>query len=104
MNEPVIGRVLRRWLDSGRVTRDDLFITTKLPPTGNRASDVETILTNSLANLQLDYVDMYLVHAPFSFPSTTGDIKRNADGTVVLDETTNHNETWKVNYNYIKYK
>lgn len=33
-NEKVIGRVLKGWVDSGRVKREELFITTKLPPTG----------------------------------------------------------------------
>lgn len=31
-NEKVIGKVLREWIDSGRLKRSDLFITTKLPP------------------------------------------------------------------------
>lgn len=99
MNEPAIGRVFRRWLDTGRVKREDLFVVTKLPKTGNRASDVEAMLTSSLTSLQLDYVDMYLVHTPFGLlPSDDGDIQRHADGSVVLDMETNHAETWKVSY------
>jgi alcohol dehydrogenase (NADP+) len=34
MNEIVIGRVLKEWIDSGKLSRTDLFITTKLPPQG----------------------------------------------------------------------
>lgn len=34
LNEPVIGRVLKKWIDSGKVKREELFITTKLPVTG----------------------------------------------------------------------
>lgn len=96
MNEPVVGRVLRRWLDSGRVKREDLYIVTKLPSTGNRASDVEEKLTSSLKSLQLDYVDMYLIHTPFGVKAVNGNLQRTEDGNVVLDETTNHVETWKV--------
>lgn len=33
-NEKAVGRVLKKWLDSGKVTRDELFIVTKLPPMG----------------------------------------------------------------------
>lgn len=34
MNEKSIGKVLKEWLDSGRIQREDLFVTTKLPPPG----------------------------------------------------------------------
>lgn len=36
MNEKSIGKVLKEWLDSGRIKREEVFITTKLPPPGNR--------------------------------------------------------------------
>lgn len=95
LNEPAVGRVLRRWLDSNRVKREDLYVVTKLPPTCNRATDVEKMLTTSLASLQLDYVDMYLIHTPFGLPQTSGDVLRHENGDVVLDVDTNHAETWK---------
>lgn len=34
LNEKAIGTVLKEWIDSGKVKREDLFITTKLPPHG----------------------------------------------------------------------
>lgn len=34
MNEKAIGKVLKEWIDSGRIKREELFITTKLPPPG----------------------------------------------------------------------
>lgn len=34
MNEKAIGRVLKKWLDSSNINREDLFVTTKLPPPG----------------------------------------------------------------------
>lgn len=96
-NEPAIGRVLKRWLDSGRVKREDLFIVTKLPPSGNRASDVEERLSSSLNSLQLEYVDVYLIHMPFALYSTpSGDFRRHENGDVVSDLESSHVETWKV--------
>jgi 2,5-diketo-D-gluconate reductase A len=55
------------------VSRDDIFVTTKLFP-GNKLWGApektyeETIVTlkNQLRNLMLDYVDLYLIHAPLS--------------------------------------
>lgn len=86
--------MLRRWLDSGRVQRSDLFIVTKLPPPGNRAACVEKYLRGSLRDLQLDYIDLYLIHTPFSVPETDGDFQRHANGDIVLDTDTDHAATW----------
>jgi len=95
-NEQVIGKVLKQWIDSGKVNRDDLFITTKLPPMGNRASTVEKYLKKSLADLELSYIDLYLIHTPFALPDTDGDFHRHENGDLILDTESNHIETWKV--------
>nr|CAI5867713.1 unnamed protein product [Callosobruchus analis] len=61
-NEHVIGKVLKEWFDQG----DEVFITTKLPAFGMVPEKVERFLRRSLEALQLDYVDMYLIHVPFT--------------------------------------
>lgn len=71
-NETGVGEGIRRALASGGLARSDLFVTTKLWP-GNAAwgqtpKTTETTLASldeSLARLGLDYVDLYLIHAPF---------------------------------------
>ncbi|GJQ78284.1 hypothetical protein Trydic_g22126 [Trypoxylus dichotomus] len=63
-NEEIIGRVLKKWFDSGKLKREDLFITTKLAPSDMRPDNVEERLRESLRKLQLDYVDLYLIHFP----------------------------------------
>lgn len=57
-NETDVGRAVR----DSHVPREDLFITTKLPP-GNAGRERATI-TNSLRALGVDYVDLWLVHWP----------------------------------------
>ncbi|XP_076030370.1 uncharacterized protein LOC143018667 [Oratosquilla oratoria] len=63
-NEEVIGEVLSEWFESGRLKREDLFITTKLPFISNREEDVSRILQKSLDWLRISYVDLYLIHFP----------------------------------------
>ncbi|CAG7724649.1 unnamed protein product [Allacma fusca] len=66
-NEAVIGGVLKRWLDSGKIKREELFVVTKLPPIGMRPEHVPHFIQLSLKSLQLDYLDLYLVHMPVGF-------------------------------------
>lgn len=68
------------------------------PFTGNRPSSVEKYLNNSLADLQLSYIDLYLIHVPFAVPETDGDFQREANGDIVLDMETDHLATWKVSH------
>ncbi|XP_030371013.1 aldo-keto reductase family 1 member A1 [Scaptodrosophila lebanonensis] len=94
-NEKAIGRVLKRWLDAGKLKREDLFIVTKLPPPTNRPHEVEPTIKKSLADLQLEYVDLYLIHTPFTVCiNEDGSFKFKADGTIEIDPTTNHVATW----------
>lgn len=57
-NESQVGRALR---ESG-VARDDVFVTSKLPP--NRADWAKATLEQSLEQLGLDALDLWLVHWP----------------------------------------
>lgn len=70
---------------------------TKLPPSGNRPEAVEKFLKRSLENLQVDYVDVYLVHVPFGFKDIEGNLHPiNEQGEIDLDLTTDHVAVWKV--------
>ncbi|XP_068155947.1 1,5-anhydro-D-fructose reductase-like [Drosophila tropicalis] len=94
-NEGAIGKVLKRWLDAGKVKREELYIVTKLPLTLNRPHEVESTFKKSLGLLQLDYVDLYLIHTPFTvFANEDGSIKKDKDGLVMVDPTTDHVATW----------
>ncbi|XP_039757458.1 1,5-anhydro-D-fructose reductase-like [Pararge aegeria] len=97
-NEEAIGNAIKKWIDDGKGTRKDLFITTKLPHVGNRASDVKKFLDLQLKRLQMDYVDLYLIHVPFGFHCDAETLTPvvNSNGEYDLDLDTDHVSTWKV--------
>lgn len=64
-NEHLIGEQLREVLASGLVQREDLWVTSKLWNDKHAEEDVIPACQQSLADLQLDYLDLYLVHWPF---------------------------------------
>lgn len=63
-NEREIGLALDHIFSAGIVHRHELFITSKLWNNAHRADQVLPALKSTLADLQLDYLDLYLVHWP----------------------------------------
>ncbi len=61
MNEEAVGRGIKQ---SG-VAREKLFITTKLFIQRNGYADALKSFESSLKRLQLDYLDLYLIHQPY---------------------------------------
>lgn len=61
LNERAVGRAIRR---SG-VPREELFITTKLWVHDAGYESTKRAFAKSLERLQLDYLDLYLIHQPF---------------------------------------
>ncbi|XP_041969140.1 aldose reductase-related protein 2-like [Aricia agestis] len=95
-NEKAIGRALNRWIGNDPDRRKELFVVTKLPPSGNSVKHVEEFFAASLANLGLEYLDLYLIHTPFGFEYVPGDLHpKNPDGSMKFDFTTDLMAVWK---------
>jgi len=61
MNEEAVGKAIKNC----GVDRDELFITTKIWIQSNGYEGTKKAFENSLKKLQLEYLDLYLIHQPF---------------------------------------
>jgi diketogulonate reductase-like aldo/keto reductase len=61
MNEEAVGRAIKR----GGVAREEMFVTTKLWIQDAGYESAKKAFERSLRRLQLDYLDLYLIHQPF---------------------------------------
>lgn len=64
-NEAELGQALNDAMRAGDVTRDELFITSKVWHDSHGVNKVDAAFSESLKKLQLDYLDLYLIHWPW---------------------------------------
>jgi aldehyde reductase len=63
-NEAEIGKAMHEVFSQGKIKREDVFITSKLWAAKNDPSEVHAAITKTLKDLQLDHLDLYLIHQP----------------------------------------
>nr|WP_209329109.1 aldo/keto reductase [Lunatimonas salinarum] len=68
-NEKEVGEALSKAFADGLVSRDDIFVTSKLWNNAHLEGDVAGGLSRTLADLQLAYLDLYLIHWPVALKS-----------------------------------
>lgn len=64
-NEEALGTALNQAIDAGDVSREDLFITSKVWHSHHGAQKAEQAFQESMEKLKLDYLDLYLIHWPW---------------------------------------
>ncbi|HSI74238.1 MAG TPA: aldo/keto reductase [Lunatimonas sp.] len=96
-NEKEIGDALQKAFAEGWVTREELWITSKLWNDSHAPADVLPALQLTLKNLHLEYLDLYLVHWPVSlrkgvdFPTKKEDFISYADSPLTSTWTAMEN-------------
>ena len=75
-NEEVVGRAISKAIESSLVIREELFVLSKLWNKNMKPEEVIPALEQTLKDLGLEYLDMYLVHWPwpnYHEPGSAGD-------------------------------
>ncbi|TFK71570.1 Aldo/keto reductase [Pluteus cervinus] len=91
--EAAVGEAVR----ASGIPREQIFITTKLP--WNHHDRVKESFEASLKNLDIDYIDLYLVHWPQFIPqgddlNNPGPLPKNPDGTIETSDKVTFNDSW----------
>ena len=94
-NEKEVGEAIQEVFKAGAIKREDVFIATKLWNNNHRPERVKPAFEASLEKLQLDYVDLYLIHTPFAFQPGDEQDPRDANGNVIYDKGVTLLDTWR---------
>ncbi|SDL74977.1 alcohol dehydrogenase (NADP+) [Salinimicrobium catena] len=78
-NEAEIGNALSEVFSQGKIRREDVWITSKLWNDSHKKEDVIPALRQTLKDLQLKYLDLYLIHWPVAFRHGVGFPTKNED-------------------------
>src|SRR5580698_2573565 len=94
-NEKEVGEAMKEVFKEGKIKREEVFIATKLWNSNHRPERVKPAFEASLKRLQLDYVDLYLIHTPFAFQPGDEQDPRDANGNVIYDKGVTLLDTWR---------
>ena len=93
--EKEVGEAMQEVFKEGKIKREDVFVVTKLWNTNHRPERVKPAFEASLKKLQLDFVDLYLIHTPFAFQPGDEQDPRDANGNVIYDQGVTLLDTWR---------
>src|SRR5271167_993216 len=93
--EKEVGEAMQEVFKAGKVKREDVFVITKLWNTNHRPQRVKPACEASLKKLQLEFVDLYLIHTPFAFQPGDEQDPRDANGKVIYDQGVTLLDTWR---------
>jgi diketogulonate reductase-like aldo/keto reductase len=94
-NEKEVGEAIQKVFKEGKIKREEVFIATKLWNNNHRPERVKPAFEASLKRLQLDYIDLYLIHTPFAFQPGDEQDPRDENGKVIYDEGVTLLDTWR---------
>jgi len=100
--EREVGEAMQEVFQGGKIKRGDVFVITKLWNTNHRPERVKPACEASLKKLQLEFVDLYLIHTPFAFQPGDDQDPRDAKGNVIYDRGVTLQDTWRAMEGLVK--
>jgi len=92
-NEPEVGAGIKAKIDDGTVKREDLFITSKVWNVHHSKDLVVPALKQTLKDLGLDYIELYLIHWPNGFQEGGGFFPKDDAGNMIYSDV-DYIDTW----------
>ncbi|XP_019868165.1 aldo-keto reductase family 1 member B1 isoform X2 [Aethina tumida] len=93
-NEKEVGNAIAAKIKEGVVKREELFITSKLWNTYHSQNLVEKAIKQTLSDLQLSYLDLYLVHWPLGYQEGGDNFPKDDKDQIIFSDV-DYVETWK---------
>ncbi|PXF44472.1 Aldose reductase A [Gracilariopsis chorda] len=100
-NEKEVGQALKEWFATSGVSRSELFVTSKVWNTCHATDDVVSACKQSLSDLGVEYVDLYLVHHPYAWKfhglpiSENNWVLRDDKGDITWADGVTLQDTWR---------
>src|SRR5271170_5532952 len=94
-NEKEVGEAMQEVFKAGKIKREEVFMATKVWNNNHRPERVKPAFEASLKRLQLDFVDLYLIHTPFAFQPGDDQDPRDSNGNVIYDKSVTLIDTWR---------
>ncbi|XP_076472191.1 aldo-keto reductase 1B-like isoform X2 [Babylonia areolata] len=93
-NERAVGHALKELIVEGVITREDIFVVSKLWNTCHRPDLVRPSLMKTLEDLGLKYLDLYLMHWPMAYKEGGDFLPTDENGKVLFSDV-DYLETWR---------
>ncbi|XP_070532970.1 aldo-keto reductase family 1 member B7-like [Ptychodera flava] len=96
--ETEVGDAVREKIADKTIKREDIFITSKLWSTFMAPEYVRPAFNRTLKDLQLDYLDLYLIHKPTGYQHADPFgplLPTDEDGNILFNENVDHAGIWR---------